>query len=162
MGTLTVIALIIAIVCTILVLIFITPDNKRESLNKFFKFLHDLFNFKWLLLEKLLKVLYIFATIFSVFGGFVTLFQKDFWGNSLFGMGLAIMILGPIVFRFLFEGMMMFVLVVKNVISINNKMGAAPKTAQPKEVEPKFVFCSQCGTRYDTNQGPCPKCGAKN
>lgn len=157
MGTASfVISLILTIVCTVLILVFITPDKKREGLNPFFKFLHDLFNFRWLLVEKLLKVLYIFATLYAIFGGFFTLFAKD-----MFGAGLLMIILGPIVFRFIFEGLMMFVLVVKNVISINNKLGGGV-SGHAQDAPAQYTFCSQCGTRYDKSQGPCPNCGHKN
>lgn len=40
------------------------------------------------------------------------------------GYGLLLMILGPIVVRLIFEFLMMALLLVKNVISINNKMRA--------------------------------------
>ncbi len=184
-----VIALILTLVCTILSLIFITPDKKREGLNPFFKFLHDLFNFRWLLVEKILKFLYVFSTIMCIFLGFVLLFES-------FGGGLALIFLGPIGFRFLFESLMMFVLIVKNVIAINNKMGgsltapaapqapayarapqpapAAPRAPQPAPAaprapqpgpapaQPQIVYCGQCGARYDKSQGPCPNCGHRD
>lgn len=170
-----IIALILTLVCTILSLIFITPDKKRAGLNPFFRFLHDLFNFRWLLVEKILKFLYVFSTIMCVFLGFVMLFES-------FLAGLAFMILGPIGFRFLFEGLMMFVLIVKNIIAINNKLGGSPATPaesafsytrapQPAPAaswtpqqpaapaQGQFVYCAQCGTYYDKSQGPCPNCG---
>ena len=37
-------------------------------------------------------------------------------------LGLALAVIGPIVLRLIYEGILMFILLVKNVIEINNKM----------------------------------------
>ena len=50
----TILGSVFAIAATVLSLIFITPENKRKTLNKFFAFLADLFNFKYLILEKII------------------------------------------------------------------------------------------------------------
>lgn len=47
---------------TVLAFIFIVPEKRREKPNAFGKFLHDTCNFKYLVVEKLLQALYIFAT----------------------------------------------------------------------------------------------------
>lgn len=58
----TVSAILFAIAATVLAFIFIVPEKRREKLNAFGKFLHDTCNFKYLVVEKLLQALYIFAT----------------------------------------------------------------------------------------------------
>lgn len=168
-----ILGLLVSITCTVLSLIFITPDNKRASLNKFFVFLHDLFNFKYLLLEKILKVLYIFFTLFCIGFGFFGLFSGvstyNLWtGESSFSSfaleGLLIMIVGPVVIRLSYEGLMMFILIVKNVIQINNKLGTAgtdnegSAPAQETPAEPEYIFCSRCGTRCEKGTPACPNC----
>lgn len=113
--------------CAILSVIFITPQKKRETLPPFLRFLHDLFNFKFLIIEKILKFLYIFFTGYVIVGGFFMLFafQETLFGlgerTSLAIPGLLMMIVGPFVVRILYELMMMFILIVKNVIELNNK-----------------------------------------
>ena len=76
------------------------------------------------------------------------------------------MILSPIIIRLVFEFLMMFILLVSNVQEINRKLGKkaeAPKNAPAaQQIPPEVVFCPNCGTRYDRNAGPCPKCGARN
>ena len=57
-----IIGAILAIAATILTFIFILPEKKRPSLNKFFQVVADIFNFKALFIEKILKFLYILAT----------------------------------------------------------------------------------------------------
>ena len=46
-------------------------------------------------------------------------FYTDMWMG---GIGLLIMIIGPIVIRILFESTMLFILLVQNVIEINKKL----------------------------------------
>ena len=213
-DTVVAISLVLAIVAVILALIFIIPEKKRDTLPKFFVFLHDLFNFKFLLLEIILKVFYIFSTCFAILFGFITIF----FGGNLVLTGLLIMILGPIIIRIIYEAAIMIILLVKNVIQINNKikadssasdnenspfqrsismpgagshnaqvnpmtMGSAPGMGIPplqgsmstsnavnnnnkgpvnpadSADQPQYIFCTNCGTRYDKNVGVCPKCG---
>ena len=125
-GILLIIAIILAVAATVLAFIFIIPEKKREGLNPFFRFLHDTFNFKHLLIEKILQVMYVFSTATVILTGFFKLFEfTSFFGVTRWGggTGLLLMLLGPIVIRLLYEGMMMLVLLVKNVISINSKLG---------------------------------------
>lgn len=177
---LAVVAVILAIAATVLAMIFIVPEKRREKLNAFGKFLHDTCNFKFLLVEKILQVFYIFTTSFVIINGFFTLFQN-------FLVGLLTMIFGPIIIRLIYELIMVFVLLLKNVIMINKKMKdqtgntdghdmfAAPdlkgvqeeirqrreasaqnrQTAAPEAGAQRF--CMYCGTPLDEN-GQCPNC----
>ena len=65
-GSFMAAAVLLAIAATILAFIFIVPESKREKLNSFGKFLHDALNFKFLIVEKILQALYIFATAFII------------------------------------------------------------------------------------------------
>ena len=126
LGVFSIIGGILAVVATILAYVFVVPENRREKLNAFGKFLHDTCNFKYLIVEKILQALYIFFTADMVILGFFMLFAapKDFFGDRhwLGGYGILIMILGPIVIRLVYELLMMAVLQLKNIISINNKL----------------------------------------
>lgn len=212
-DTAAVVGLVFAIIGTVLSLVLITPKSRKESLPKFFQFLHDLFNFNFLILEKILKALYVFFTLFTLFAGFFLLFAEEYsyygyGGDSMAGAGLLVMILGPVIVRIICEAAMLTILLVKNVIEINKKVNGkddapefgtgkyslkninlAPKAApaqapvqtpvqapaqpqapvQPRPapqaqttvreaVQPAFVFCTKCGTRYDKNAGGCPNC----
>ena len=168
---------ICAVAATVLAFIFITPAKNYGKLNKFGKFLADVINFKSLLIDYILKALYILATVFYIVTGFFLLFSGySFYGSfqSMALTGLIMLIGGPIVTRLIFELIMMFVILVRNTNEINKKMGNAPEAQQPEEpqpayqqpayqqpvqqapYEPNYVFCSKCGTRYDANQGGCP------
>ncbi len=166
MAVLTTLAVILAVVGTVLLMVLVTPEKRRAGLNKFFRAVADICNFKGLLLEYIVRALYIFLTLLVIVLGFFTLFVQPV-------TGLLLMILGPIVVRIYHELIMMFILLVKNVIQINNKTpgtaadpmkievpAKAPKApeapAAPEAEAPVMVFCSQCGTRYDSTKGGCP------
>lgn len=146
-----VIALVLAVVATVLAFIFLVPEKRREKLNAFGKFLHDALNFKYLIVEKVLQALYIFATAFVILYGVLQLFnvQQSYWGGGatwMGGRGLLLIILGPIAVRLSYELMMMAVLAVKNIISINNKLcnqngdAAAPDIFSPDMSNLKDAF----------------------
>lgn len=116
-GFVGVIAAIIAFVLMILVLCLVTPAKKRDKLPGFFRVLHDIFNFNGLIIEVILKAAYIFATIYIILQSFFMIFIGS---EPLYY--LLSMILGPIAIRIVFELIMMAVLLVKNVITINNKL----------------------------------------
>lgn len=132
-AVLTVIGAVLALAAAIVAWIMIVPEKKRPGLNKFFQYIHDLFNFKSLWLEKILKFLYIFETLSCIICGFLLLFSFDSYSGMFYSYtrwngwyGLLLMILGPIAARILFEFMMMIILLVKNTMEINDKLNAQP------------------------------------
>ena len=182
MGSLGIVALILAVVATILAFVFIVPEKNRKKLNAFGKFLHDTVNFKYLIVEKILQAIYIFLTAYIVLSGFLMLFRvEDTWSGSKWygGVGLLTMILGPIAIRLSYEFIMMFILLVKNVIQINNKLKGdegtaakapvfeapvfeAPVQKAPAAAEaPAAAFCTTCGAKVDSDAAFCTVCGAK-
>ena len=128
-GTVMAILLLLAVVLTVLAFIFIVPENRREKLNAFGKFLHDTCNFNYLLIEKILQALYIFLTVFAILMGLYTLVH-NFW------VGLALTIIMPIAIRLIYEFLMMAVLLLKHVIMIDNKL---KNESKGKGSEPEFV-----------------------
>ena len=145
LGTLGLIALVLAIAATVLAFIFIVPAKRRDQMGKFGKFLHDTCNFRYLIIEKILQALYIFATALTILIGFFMLFCTD-WNGWMGGKGILLMILGPIGVRVTYELLMMAVLAVKNIISINNKLrnqngdAAAPDIFSPDMSSLKDAF----------------------
>lgn len=146
MGTIlssfvSVLAIIIAIVATVFLCLKVLPakyDGKFS--NKALQHIHDYFNFKNLYLESVMKVLFTFLSIASVvtsllaatLGNMIRVIKMityefsffDIVGNfviTLIGGVLAAVII-PLVLRLVYEGIIMFILLVKNVISINNKL----------------------------------------
>ena len=80
-GLAVLIGAVIALAATVAACILFIPEKKRAGLGSpILVFLHDLCNFKVLLLEKILKVLYIFCTCLCVAGGFFMLFSRSTTG----------------------------------------------------------------------------------
>ena len=123
-----IISALVSLVCSILVWALVMPEKKRPTLNAFFTFVSDVFNFRSLLIEKILKFTYLLLTLFAILFGFcafvVSISIND--GRAAL-IGLLVMILGPIALRLIYELSMMAVLLVKNVIEINNKMVLSTK-----------------------------------
>lgn len=112
--------------------------------NKFLQGLHDYFNFKKLYIEAVLRFLFVLATVIfivagvlgivcAVFGAFGDLIKVFEYGTHYFGVAvarffggilgsLALLVLGPCATRLTYEGIMMFILLVKNVIELNGKV----------------------------------------
>lgn len=123
-----IISALVSLVCSILIWTLVMPEKKRPTLNAFFTFISDVFNFRSLLIEKILKFTYLLLTLFAILFGFcafvVSISIND--GRAAL-IGLLVMILGPIALRLIYELSMMAVLLVKNVIEINNKMALSTK-----------------------------------
>ena len=62
-GFMAFIGIVATIVFTILAYKYIVPEKKRANLNKLGQFLNDVFNFKFLIVEKILQFLYVLSTI---------------------------------------------------------------------------------------------------
>lgn len=112
--------------------------------NKFLQGLHDYFNFKKLYIESALRFLFVLVTVIivvagvlgiisAVFGAFGDLIKVFNYGTHYFGAAvvhffggilgsLALLVLGPAVARLIYEGIMMFILLVKNVMELNGKV----------------------------------------
>jgi len=164
-GTLAIVALILAVVATVLAFVFIVPEKNRKKLNAFGKFLHDTVNFKYLIVEKILQALYIFLTVYTILEGFFMLFNEYVGAR-----GLLMMILGPITVRLAYEFVIMFILLIKNVIQINNKLKV--NDAKPAEdvfanpvveapAESASAFCTTCGAKVEGDSAFCTVCGTK-
>ena len=167
-----VLGLIVALGATIYACVAIVPEDKRAGLSQFLQKVHDIFNFKSLILEKIVKVLYIFSTLFCIGAGFFLLFAviPGWYGSSSTALyGILLLILGPFVMRISYESAMLFILLVKNTMEIRGKLcstqaaPAAPEAPETPEAPaaPRKVYCSNCGTPYNPDEGGCPNCSGQ-
>ncbi|MBQ3055600.1 MAG: DUF4282 domain-containing protein [Oscillospiraceae bacterium] len=142
-GLTAFIALALVVAGMIFLYLKIIPKKYDQSFaNKLYQGLHDYFNFKKLYIEEVLKFLFTLLTVFCVAAGIATILSSFFGifqnleylfdGYLSFGelmgtffsgvlVGVLIIVLGTIVVRLVYEGILMFILLVKNVIEINNK-----------------------------------------
>ena len=105
----TVIAFIIAIAAGIMIYFMFVKDNKpvSENLQK----LKDLLDFKTMLIEPILKIVYIIATVFIILFSFGLI-------SLNFVSFLMVLILGPIAIRIVYELMMINIMIWKNTRKI--------------------------------------------
>ncbi len=136
----------------------VVPKKHDGTFNKkIFQHLHDYFNFKSLYIESVMKFLFTLLTVACIIFGVVTILSAflGIFSNiyymlkySFFSFGslissffrtliggVAVTALGPVVIRLVYEGIMMFILLVKNTIDINNKLGGSDKEQDKEEIE---------------------------
>lgn len=116
------VGIVVGLVLTILLYAMVFPESRKNTLNGFFTFVRNFFDMKYLIIEKIMKFLYVFETMAVICVGFFLLFGETFV------IGLSLMVVGPILFRLLYEGQMIFILLVKNTMDINNKIEGKGKT----------------------------------
>lgn len=112
-----IVGLLVGLTLTILLYVLVFPESRKASLNGFFTFIKDFFDMKYLLIEKILKFIYVLNTMTVISVGFFLLFGRTFL------VGLLMIVFGPIIQRLLYESVMLAILLVKNTMDINNKMG---------------------------------------
>ncbi|MBE6016111.1 MAG: hypothetical protein E7233_00695 [Lachnospiraceae bacterium] len=124
-----IIGTILAIGATVVLCILVMPEKKKDKLNKFFSVIRDIFNFKTLYIEKILKVLYIFTTFACILIGFFLLFSVERYGG-FFGSysrwngwtGLILMFIGPVIARIIYEYSLLLVITASKLMSIDKKI----------------------------------------
>lgn len=122
--------------------------------NKHLQTLHDYFNFKKLYIESVLRFLFVLVTVSFIVAGVLGIIAAIFgliadivrmidYGTSYFGVAfgnlfariitsILTLVIGPVATRLTYEGIMMFILLVKNTMEINGKL-KAPQSKSDKE-----------------------------
>lgn len=165
-------SVIVTLILTIILAVAVVPDKKRDKLKGFAVTLNDIFNFRGLLIESIIRFLYLLSTVACVVTGFFALFLVvrqsaglDYYGGSEYvtrwygWIGIIIMVLGPIIIRLAFEGMMLFILLVKNTIQINNKLKGSDNEvkASPVPVAQNPYSTPKCETVKVPEAKPVPE-----
>lgn len=114
-ATWPVIALVLSIIGGILVYIFFVSPKKENKLSSLFNWVKEFLNFDKMMIEVILKVVYLISTIFVILTSF-SFIAYDF---GLFFLNL---ILGPIFIRLVYELLIINISIWKNIIAINKKM----------------------------------------
>ena len=123
----SIIALILAIIGGVLAYFLFIKGNFKLRNNQ--KKLRNLLDFKVMLIEPILKVLYLISTIFIILMSF-NLIAVNFLSFLL------TLILGPVIIRIIYEGMLILVMIWKNTKNISeNTSGSKTKSAKSNESE---------------------------
>ena len=123
----TIIALILAIIGGVLVYFLFIKGNLK--LNPGLKKLRDVLDFRVMLIEPMLKILYLIGTIFII------LFSFSFITVNFLTF-ILMLLLGPVLIRLLYEASLILVMIWKNtkIISDNTEKVETPKKPKtPKE-----------------------------
>ena len=114
-GTLvwTVIAVILAIAAGIMVYFMFVKSDKPVSVN--LQKIRDLLDLKTMLIEPILKIVYIILTIFIVLFSFGLI-------STSFILFLIVLIFGPLTLRITYELMMINIMIWKNTKEINGNL----------------------------------------
>ena len=108
-----IIAAVLAVIGGLLVyFLFIKKDNK--GLSKKLVTLKELLDFRIMIIEPILKVLYLIGTIYVILVSFSFI-------SVSFLLFLVILILGPIVIRLVYEGFLIMIMIWKNTKEIAQK-----------------------------------------
>ena len=94
---------------------FLSPKNEGKYTG-FVGWLYDFLNFKKLMLESLLRILYLIVTVYFICAGFSLLF------SSFLG-GITFMVVGLVLTRIGYEFILLTILLYRNTADINKKLG---------------------------------------
>lgn len=114
-----IVALVVALV---LFFAFLSPRNEGKF-HGFLGWVYEFLNFRKLMLEAVLRIIYMVVAVFLLLFGLAYIFigLGNIGQNLLTGLGIAV--LGNVVVRLLYELIMLFVLICRNVADINRKLG---------------------------------------
>ena len=125
----TIVSLILAIIGGVLVY-FLFVKGKNLKLSPTLKKIRDLLDFKVMLIEPILKIVYLISTIFVILVSFSAISQN-------FLLFLLILILGPVFIRLIYEASLILVMIWKNTKQISENTSQKTKDTEKKETEKK-------------------------
>jgi len=127
-GTLvwTFIAIILAIVAGIVIYFMFVKSDKPVSKN--LQIVKDLLDFKTMLIEPILKIVYIVLTIFIILFAFGLI-------STSFVLFLLVLIFGPLTLRITYELMMINIMIWKNTKEINENIKPKSTKKETKKEE---------------------------
>jgi hypothetical protein len=117
-GTSSIIIFFLAVIAAALVTYFFLNKNRKGNFKGFAGKVSDLFNFTEYLVPLILKVLYAFATAYTILNGLYVLLSGSIYG-------LVSMIIGPIIVRIGFELIML-------LYSIREELSRIRKASEDK------------------------------
>ena len=111
----TIISAVIAVAGTVCIFVLFLNKKNEGKFKGFLGWLYDFLQFKTLVIEFALKATYIAFAIFLTLGSFSLI------GTSFVSFILAL-VLGNILLRITYEGLILFIKICNNVSEINKKM----------------------------------------
>lgn len=122
-----IISVVLAIIGGIALYFTVFAKSNENKFTGFMKWLYDFVTFKKMMLESLLRVLYIIVAIYITLSSFALI------STSFVGF-LAMLVFGNLIARIIFEFSLVLLTICKNTTEINSKMKSEVK---PKKEETK-------------------------
>ena len=114
-GSWPIISFILSVIGGILVYIFFLSTKKEQKLSPFLKWLKSFLNFDKMMIEVILKVVYLVCTIFVILLSFSYMAYD-------FGLFFLYLVLGPVFIRLIYELILITICIWKNTTEINKKI----------------------------------------
>ena len=114
-GSWPIISFILSVIGGILVYIFFLNTKKEQKLSPFLKWLKSFLNFDKMMIEVILKVVYLVCTIFVILSSFSYMAYD-------FGLFFLYLVLGPVFIRLIYELILITICIWKNTTEINKKI----------------------------------------
>lgn len=114
-GSWPIISFILSVIGGILVYIFFLNTKKEQKLSPFLKWLKSFLNFDKMMIEVILKVVYLVCTIFVILSSFSYIAYD-------FGLFFLYLVLGPVFIRLIYELILITICIWKNTTEINKKI----------------------------------------
>lgn len=125
-----IISLVLAVIGGICLYFTVFGKANENKFTGFMKWLYDFVTFKKMILESLLRVLYIIIAIYITLSSFALI------STSFVGF-LGMLVLGNLIARITFEFSLVLLTICKNTTEINSKMKCEVKEVKPKKEEKK-------------------------
>ncbi len=131
--TLGTIAVIAALIGTAALFVLVLPERRRRSLPPALRMVADFLNMRSLLLEGILKAVYVFLNLLMILAGIIAMFTVE----NGFAVGIVMIIAGPFVLRVFHETLMLRLVTLKTLQEIRSMMaGRGAGSAAPEEEQP--------------------------
>lgn len=134
--------------------IYATFLNKKneDRFTGFVGWLYDFLSFHKLMIDTILKVLYLILACFLTLGGFFMMFSN-------FLAGLCMMIIGNVVLRLAYEFAMLTIIICQNTTELNKKI----KAGSASDTDPSVISSDSEDTGSELPKTKiCPKCGCES
>lgn len=117
------IAFVLSLIGGIILYFTFLNKNNEHKYSGFVKWLYDFLSFQKLMIDSILKILYLILACFITLAGIIMMVYS-------FLTGLFLLVVGNVLLRLGYEFMMLLIIICQNTIELNKKLGANNTSAE--------------------------------